>query len=433
MNKTLLLSFITINFLYAEMSIEEKRKLLEEKLQATTSQEKKQAKAFFLPLKVNNILQDEIFVKIDNDENILITKNTFKYVASLLKEEFKTQYKIEVDKESYAPLSALEQQGIKASYDSKNIMLNIFIPVQLRKASLIRLGGRYNRDINGSTLPEPISGGVNFYLNQQYSKNNSNAFEKSNFNASSDLHLNIKDFVLEGRLEYSDIDKKIKRGRFRVVKDDPSNQLRYKAGDIYLPSGDRIAYVEALGIGVEKLYTVGGSYDQNIRRINSHEFFIKNQSRVEIYVNNRFRNALDLKGGTHNLYDLNLPQGINRVKLKVIERGGKIEIIEFNDFSYSEILKKGLVWYGAGLGVESRFLNNELEYEQSRKVGSAYVEYGLLDNMSVESAVQIGEDYLAGSGEVLLGTNIGFINPYIIMSPEKTTKTRKNFIPKMLK
>ncbi|CAA6798839.1 MAG: Outer membrane protein [uncultured Sulfurovum sp.] len=417
MKNIILLSLITINVLHAQMSMAEKRKILEEKLFAKMSKNKAQSKEFYLPLKVNDILQDEVFVKIDNKENILLTEDTVKYLRSLMKEEFQSQYVVQIDSNGFTPLKALEQMGIKTEYDRKNILLKVFLPVNLKKASLVNFNrsGRA-RDVNGSVLPTNYSGGMNFYLNQQYNKNGSNGFEKNAFNLSSDVHLNVHGFVLEGRLQYNDEENEVTKGRFRVVTDDVENQLRYQAGDISLPAHDRMSFVNALGVGVEKIWNIGSGYTQNITRINSHEFFIQNRSRVEIYVNDRYRNALNLAGGTHNLFDLNLPSGLNRVRLVVIENGGKIETIEFNDFSYSEVLKKGLARYGAGVGIESEQLENEWIYKKQRRVASAYVEYGLLDSVTVETGFQTGEEYLAGSAELLIGTNFGLFNPYVVSS-----------------
>jgi len=422
MKNIILLSLISSNILYAQMSIAEKRKILEEKLFAKMSKKKQNSKEFYLPLKVNDILQDEVFVKIDNRENILLTEDTVVYLRSLMKEVFQSKYKVTIDSHGFIPLKSLEQLGVKAEYDRKNILLKIFLPVSLKKASLINFNrsGRL-RDVNGSVLPESYSGGANFYLNQQYHKNGSNSFEKNALNLSSDVYLNVHGFVWEGRLQYNDEEQEVNKGRFRVVSDDVDNQLRYKVGDISLPAHDRMSFLNALGVGVEKIWNIGSGYTQNITRINSHEFFIQNRSRVEIYVNDRYRNALNLAGGTHNLFDLNLPSGLNRVRLVVIEDGGKIETIEFNDFSYSEVLQKGLVRYGAGAGIESEQLDNEWVYNKQRKVTSAYVEYGLLDSVTVETGFQTGEAYLAGSAELLIGTNFGLFNPYVVSSKSEET------------
>ena len=391
-------------------------KLLKEKLSAKSSKKKSQAKSFYLPLKVNQVLHDEIFVKIDNQENILLSKETVEYIRSLIKSSYQTKFQCTFNKDDFTALKNIEQLGIKASYNSEDILLNITLPAELKKASTIHLSQKRKRDINGSTIAEQYSGGANFYMNQQYSKNGSKSFQKSSINLSSDIFLNIDSTVLEGQLYYNEENHKLIRGAFRIVKDDGENLLRYQAGDISLPTHNRLSYVNAFGIAVEKNLNLGSSYNQNSTRINTHEFFIQKPSQVEIYVNERYRNSLNLLAGTHNIVDFNLPSGLNQVKLKVIEQGGKIEYIKFNDFSYSEVLKKGLVRYGGGIGIEANETPEGWNYNKENQLSSAYIEYGLLDNITVEGGFQKSDESLSTDIELLIGTNFGLLNPYIIAS-----------------
>ncbi len=418
MKNIILLSLITANFIYANNNIQQD-KILKEKLFEKAFKKKSQIKEFYLPLRINKIIQDEVFVRIDKQEHVLINVETMKYISSLLKEKYKQEFQYnQLDKDGFAPLSTLEQFGIKAVYNNQDIMLDIFLPINIKKASLIRLNRTYTKDLNGSILPQNYSGGVNFYLNQQYYKDTeNNAFKKNPLNISSDITLNSHDYILEGRIQYKKgSDKEFSRGKFRLVKDDLENHLRYTLGDIILPHQDRMSYQTTLGVGVEKIFNIGNSYHQNISRINSYEFFLQNRSRVEIYVNDRYRNSLTLLAGTHNLYDLNLPSGLNRVKLKIIEDGGKIEYLEFNDFSYSEVLQKGVIKYGIGIGLESKFQDSEWDYNKEKKLASAYIEYGLFDSITIESGIQSADDYISGALEFLLGTNFGLFNPYIIIN-----------------
>ena len=401
--------------------MEEKMKLLQSKLAAKSSKKVSQAKSIYLPLKVNNILQDEVFVKIDKQEHLFVNQETIEYLRSLMKESYRKKFQPTVDKKGFTELKELEILGIKASYDSKNILLNITLPATLKKASTIDFSPKRKRDTNGSTLPERYSGGINLYMNQQYNKNSGDNFQKSSINLSSDIFLNVDDFVLEGELYYTQEKSKLNRGAFRVVKDDGENLLRYQLGDIALPTHNRLTYLNALGVAVEKNFNLGSSYNQNTTRINSHEFFIQKRSKVEIYVNNRYRNSLNLLAGTHNLFDLNLPSGLNHVKLKVIEEGGKIEYIEFNDFSYSEVLKKGLLTYGGGIGIASDDGSEGLNYDKNNQLTSAYIEYGLLDDITIEGGFQSGDNMLSTDVELLIGTNYGLFNPYIVASKSNDT------------
>ena len=416
MKKVYFTLLFLLHTLQAEMSMEEKKRVLEEKLFAKVFTKKPQSKAFYLPLTVNDILQDEVFVKIDNKENILINQETIDYIISLLKEEYQKKTPFQIEKNGFLALESLDTLGITASYDSKNIALNITIPIERKRASLIQLTQYSKEDINGSVQAENYSGGINFYLNQQYNQYNDKSFEKSALNFSSDFHLNMHNVVLEGDFSYSQAYQKLTRGAFKLTTHDTTNNLRYKIGDISLPSHKRMSYQNAFGIGVEKVFNINQTQKQKSTRINAHEFFIEKNSKVEIYVNNRYRNSLNLLAGTHQLFDLNLPTGLNHIKLKIIQKGGKIEQIEFDDFSFSEILKKGLLRYGIGVGVESSEYEGDWVYNKEKQITSSYMEYGLFNDITVKSGVQTNDNYKTASLELLIGTNFGLFNPYTIAS-----------------
>jgi len=403
---------MSFSLLFAEMSLEEKNALLKAKL-LSQHPPKKQSKKIYLPLRVNKILQDEVLVKIDNHDKIWITKETLLYIASLLKKEYQKQFIIKTNADGFAPLSQVEQLGIKSRYNSQKVLIDIYLPVQLKKASVINLGHKYRYDTNNSILPEKYSGGVNLYLNEQY-----NPIENDeNFNLSSELFLNIKDTLLEGRVNYYEKENRFERGRVRLIHDDKAHQLRYELGDIYLPTDKRMSHIEGFGVSVEKNLNIGDSYRQrNSTRINSFEFFIQNPSRVEIYINGHYRNSIRLKAGTHNLYDLHLSTGINKIKLKIIEDGGKVETIEFNDFHYSEIVQKGFLAYGLGVGIESQREEDRWHYYHDKSIGSFYINYGLLDNMTIKTAMQGANGYLSNGIETLIGTKYGLFDTYLIRS-----------------
>ena len=419
--KLVLLLLIFSQLLLAEMTLKDKMKLLEAKLFNKNSKKEAQATSFYLPLKINHILHDEVFVKIDNQENVLIGQETIDYIRSLMKKSYQLKFQPKINQDNFTKLKNLEILGIKASYNRDDILLKISIPAELKKTSSIHLIQKKQRDINGSTLPQKYSGGINLYMNQQFNQNDSEKFQTSAINFSSDIFLNIDTTVFEGQFYYSEEEHKLTRGALRILKDDDDNLLRYQIGDITLPTHNRLSYLSAWGIAVEKNFNLGSNYKQNTTRINTHEFFIKKRSQVEIYVNDRYRNSLNLLAGTHNLFDLNLPTGLNHVKLKVIDIGGKIEYIEFNDFSYSEVLQKGLLLYGGGIGIESDETQEGWIYNKNNQLSSAYIEYGLLDNITIESGFQQSTDYQSADIELLIGTNFGLFNPYLIASKSHNT------------
>jgi len=429
MKGILLLSIILFSLLHAteKKHSKEDANALAQKLFEKAFKKKASDKKLYFPLKVNGIIQDEILVKIDANEYISIEKETVDYIISLLKKSYQKKFQYKVKEDNFTPLSTLNQMGIKTNYDRDNITIEVSIPPQLKKASKVQFNRHRSVNLKGSIIPETFSGGINLYLNEYYRDSNENSsLQRIPIVASSDMFLNIKDFVVEGRVNYREEDGSLYRDRIRVVKDDEENQLRYTIGDIFLPSQYRMSYPEALGVSIEKKVELSRDFSQNSSRVNSYEFFLKNSSRIEIYINDKRDKILHLNAGTHNLYDLGIPNGLNQVKLKIIEDNGKIEFISFNDFSYSEVLKKGTIKYGLGVGVTSKREENKFVYNKDEKLISAYIDYGLFDILTTRCGIQATNEYKATAVEFLIGTNFGLFNPYIIYSQtEKYKDTKK--------
>jgi len=405
----------------------EYEKALAKKLFEKAFKKSSSTKKLYFPLNVNGILQDEVSVKIDSNENLFVKQETMEYIASLLKEKYKKAFKYNrVDKDGFTPLLTLNQFGILTKYNRDNIAIDVSIPPKIQKASNINFNRHRAVDLNGSILPEDYAGGINFYFNEYYKNNTKeHALTREPLIASSDIFLNINDFVLEGRVNYKESNSQFDRDRVRLVKDDEDNQIRYTIGDIFLPNQYRMSYREALGVTIEKKFEMGRDFAQNSSRVNSYEFFLKNSSRVEIYINDRLDKSLHLKAGTHNLYDLGIPNGLNQIKLKIIEDNGKIEFISFDDFSYSEILKQGTIKYGLGVGVSSKREDNKFIYDKQEKLISAYIDYGLFNSITTKCGIQASQDYQAVGLEFLIGTNFGFFDPYIIYSKTDTLQDNK--------
>ncbi len=415
--KKLILVILLFSLSYSENNnTTNYNKILAKKLFEKAFKKKSSDKKIYFPLNVNNILQDEVFVKIDANDNLFIGKETIKYVISLLKDNYKNKFTYKIGKDNFTPLSSLNQFGIQAEYDRENLSINVSIPPNLTKTSLINFNRKREIDINGSILAETYAGGVNLYLNQQYQNRSDDSLAREPLTVAGDVFFNIKDFVVEGRVQYQENNHQFTRNRFRLVKDDEKNQIRYSVGDIFLPNQYRMSYREALGISIEKRIELNRDYSQNISRVNNYEFFLKNSSRVEIFINNKLDNTLHLEAGTHNIYDLGVPTGLNQIKLKIIEDSGKIEFLKFNDFSYSEILKKGTIKYGMGLGVSSINENNKIIYNKKEKLLSAYIDYGLWNPLTIKGGIQASNNYQSLGLEFLVGTNLGFFNPYMVYS-----------------
>jgi len=378
-------------------------------------QNKNKEEKAYLPLKINGILHNEIYVKISKNNKIFLKKDSIEYIISLLKDKYAKKFKYNKNNK-FLPLSTLNQFGIEAKYNKKDTSIDVSIPPKLTKTNLINLNTIKKEDINGSILPEKYAGGMNLYFNQYLkSEENKNNLKSNPFNLSSDIFLNLNQFVLEGRVNYKEEDKKIIRDGFKITKDNKKNYLRYEFGDIYMPSSSRMISTSAFGFSIEKNFDLNKDLN-NVSKISSYEFFLKRRSRVEIFVNGKFIRALKLRAGTHNLYNLNLDIGLNEIELKIIDENGKIEYLNFYDFEYYEILKKGVAQYGIGIGIQSNINSEGIEYDYNQKLYSAYIDYGLTNNLTIKSGLEFNNDYNSEILEFFYGTNFGIFNPYILKS-----------------
>jgi outer membrane usher protein FimD/PapC len=376
----------------------------------------------FLPMLINGKIHTEVFV-LRESQNLFIKEDTAKYIIEQIKPEYRDLFSYKIKKNGYLSTKKLSKEGVEIIFDEGSISLKVIIPPKLRRVQDIDLNSKRGQKDGNITIREEYAGGASFYLNQGYTKNR-DRFNRNPLTGSSELFLNIHDYVIEGDIAFDEeVKNKIRRDRVRVTKDDESTQLRYRAGDIYLPQVSRVSRVESLGVSVEKILNMDEDYYQNMTRINSFEFFLKNRSRIEIYINDGFSRALRLDAGTHNLYDLNIPIGLNRVKIKVIEDSGKIEYIEFNDFDYTELYKEGIGRFGMGIGISSkRDIDNKIVYDKKEQFASLYGEYGLTSFFTFKAGAELKDDYQSVVVEPIIGTPIGLFDIYAIGSYQKEDK-----------
>ncbi|NPA60454.1 MAG: hypothetical protein GXO30_08385, partial [Epsilonproteobacteria bacterium] len=371
----------------------------------------------YLPLKVNGIQHTEVFATINNNK-VYIKEEDIKYILSLIKKEYRKDFVYQTDKNGFVNIEFLNKDGIKVQYDEKFLILNVMIPPKLRAPTNIHLSYRRKKNTKGAVKPKAFSGAINIYLNQYYNNTNpEKTFKRQKLNGSSDLFFNLKDFVLESRIQYKeDAPKEFVRDKTRVVRDIEKYALRCIAGDSYLPKHNRQSFVDTLGFSVEKNYSILDNFGRNLRRMNSYEFFLENPSTVEIYVNGQYKRKLHLNAGTHNIHDLDLPAGLSDVRLKIIEDTGKIETLTFNDFQYGDLIRQGGIKYGAGYGVTyHKDDEGTIKYDWDDRIYSFYIDYGLTNSITFRGGYQAKKDYKSKALDIFFGTRFGlfdFFNVY---------------------
>ena len=354
----------------------------------------------FITVKIN-IKNDEVFLKKDDIKKIL-NITTIKY-----------KDKISNNKE-LIPINSLLKYDIKVKYDKKNLAVDINIPPKYFKLNTIMFNilkdKKSNKDI---VTASKYSGVFNFYIQQNFSDTNTEDMKKKDLNIRNNFFININDYIINGSLNYQENrDPNFRRGRVFIEKDDISSNIRYKFGEIYLPSNLRLTGSDVFGFSSSTILKLFKINHKNSIRINQYEFFIENDSLVKLYINDVYKRSMNLRAGTHNFYDLYIPQGLNKVKLEIQDKYGQTDTMVFDDYKYNEILSKGTLLYGYGFGIKRYEEDETIKFDKDKYVASSVIKYGLTDDLTIQTGVKLSNDDISYAYDLYYGTKLGKINQY---------------------
>lgn len=322
------------------------------------------------------------------------------------------KYKKNNDKlDQLVSLNIFMKYEIESYFDDQVQKIYIKIPPKTLKVKLLNFKTKNKKlDNRNILLPSKYSGVSNIYINQ--SLNDSDADHIKNLNIKNSFFINIDDYILNGSVSYKQNSRdRFYRDKIFLEKDDANNMQRYSLGDIHLPSHSKLESHSTLGFSsstINNLFKLNSN--NNTNRINQYEFFIQEDSLAKLYINDEYKNSFELKAGNHNFYDLNIPQGLNIIKIVISNEYGQSDTLSFNDYKYNEILAQGVFSYGYGVGIEQYKENNEIFYNNDEIVISSIIKYGLFDNITLELGGIKQNDTFSYAYTFFLGTQYGLIH-----------------------
>ena len=221
--------------------------------------------------------------------------------------------------------------------------------------------------------------------------------------------LNYKDVVLESKLAYrGNSPEAWTRGDVCLVKDTPSNSLTYKVGDL---SGIQKGYLNSRSLGglsIKKNYNTT-PYD-DISQGNYNEFIVSSLSEVSYFVNEGLVKKKTLSAGKYSIQDLALINGMNKIKIEIVNEFGQKEVLFFNETHSSNLLKEGVNKYELQVGEHSVLHNNKIKYDSSKGLSaSGYFERGWTSNFANSIYGENTADFNLFGQESQIITNYGSI------------------------
>lgn len=295
----------------------------------------------------------------------------------------------------------LLHQGIRVAFDPDTVVLNVHTPLLARKERLLNLHSRQQgvpASASRAIPSAPVSAAVDLYMVEEWLRG-----DRRPISGEADAHVNLHGWVVQNRQVYNaGAKQRWQRRETRLTKDWPDQWQRLSIGDINYKSiglmGKRPLSGFSLGTSFE-LQPYSVTYP-----LSRHEFFLEQDSQVDVYVNGSFRTRLQLDAGRHDILDLPLIQGINQVTLEITDQLGRTSSLEFFETLEQRLLRPGLDEYSFTLGVpyttDTQF---GIDYETETLALSTFYRTGLSEDLTVGGHLEITE-------KIVMGGATGVIN-----------------------
>ncbi|MFN8370542.1 MAG: fimbria/pilus outer membrane usher protein [Bacteriovoracaceae bacterium] len=316
-----------------------------------------------VPLIIESQYEEMIKVIVENDTvvkriNIGPHLNRFKNYSN--QEAYEKLFK-SLSSDGFIEPKKLKQLGFDNRFDVNSVELSIMLDPTIRKKNIVSIDTKYNYQNLTFLKPANFSTYLNYYVTKDYEYTSSiqNPL-KANFESA----INIYSFVLEGDLDYVEYNQHpFQRRDVRLVKDFPSANVRAMLGDLRYDMKGYETYRPLAGISIDNDFSL--SPGKISTALSSQDFYLKNNSSVKIFINDRFIRNLDLNAGNHSIEDLPIQAGLNDVRLEITDSSGRNETLNFLHHTSKDLLKKGTHDFNYTVGVPYQDENGVRVYSKN--------------------------------------------------------------------
>ena len=298
--------------------------------------------------------------------------------------------------------------GVELYFDETLVAVVVSIPSENKKTRSLKARGDYDFSNKAITPPSPVSAYLNVFGAQDYVDRGQWPGDEGRqpTRISTDGALNMKGWVLENSLDYAeDEGRTMQRGDTRLVHDLPDKAVRTAAGDLSYPVEGFQSFQPMLGV------TVARNFDLQPYRVTEPtgrtSFFLNSPSRVEIFVNDRRVQTLQLGSGPYDITNFPIVNGSNDVKMVITDATGRVEVRTFEIVSDANLLTAGLHKFAYNLGVVSSTEDRQRQYEFREPVLSAFHRYGLTDSVTLGGNLQADHRQQMTGIDATIGTSLG--------------------------
>ena len=356
-----------------------------------------------LPVFIEGEASGDLYAVLDPDEAEwqLETAGILHILKPVLQPQSFDQLKQVLGDRKLVNTSDLSNKGVYVKYSEDEVATHITINPEIRRTRVYNLYSRQQQEPEYSNVRKPASysGAMDVFIADSWQQN-----QRFPSSAELDGYINLHDWVLLDRHGYiENRDREWQRRGTQLIKDLPQNKLRLSAGDVNYSFSGLMSNRPLSGVSVTT------SFDLQPYRVSypvsEGEFYLEQNSRIEIHIDQQLRSSTNLPAGRHSVYDLPLVNGISEVRLDIIDDFGRRQSLRFFEVQDQRLLKPELIEYGITTGVGRDTATDGLDYEQDNLALTAFFRRGMNSRLTAGGHIEADETItMAGITSIFAST-----------------------------
>ncbi|MHB1204673.1 MAG: fimbria/pilus outer membrane usher protein [Rhodospirillaceae bacterium] len=305
------------------------------------------------------------------------------------------------------PHGALAALSIGLDYDAAKLELELSIPAEARRKVDVRLGAGdpFHARAIPVTPPADTSAYLNVHTAADYlSGGQTNGWQGAIVDL--DGAATLFGTTLEGVGTYrGGAANGWSRGDVRLVHDFPESRIRVTAGDLSYGLDGFQGFHRAGGISIGRAFAL-----QPYRAstpAGETTLLVERRSRVDVLVNGRRVDTLNISPGSYNVRDFPFAPGANDISLRITDDVGRVQTLNFPFIYDSTVLADGEHDFHYALGFQSDATAKGRTYDTRRPLFSFYHAYGITDQFTLGANAQAASDEQLGGLEARWATRLG--------------------------
>ncbi len=307
-----------------------------------------------LGLYLNDAFLGDYFAVLTEEEPALLRSDLRSILRDILDPQVAGRiFPPDEAEDAAVPIRRLREAGLDAEFRFDLLVVSLRVPPALRKLNEIHILRAPEAVLAEADDPADVSAFLNLYTRGEYYFSDSGDGDVDSrvpLSFMIEPMLNIRGFVAEGEVfieTHPERDYSV--DYLRLVRDIPSENMRVSAGSIIFTPGGMFQARERLA-GASVLRDAELAFQRKPAFSSRREIFLQNPATITVYVNDQPVRTYQLPAGRHNLESFPFQNGLNAVKIEIVEEGREPRIEEYSAPFNAELLEKGEMNYFAGAG-----------------------------------------------------------------------------------